>query len=144
MKILLVLFLALPLVACGGGDLTPPTRKARASVGRLQSDHATAYKPAFKPTLTLSPKSVALAPDAIQSFSAQINYEPDGPRYPRQPVTWTVVEAGGGEITRTGLYTAPATPGTYHVKAEREDHPGVASTATVTVVAKAALASPKQ
>ncbi len=141
MQILLVLNLAIPLMACAGGDLTPPTRKARVSVGGLQSDHAVAYKPAFKPSLTLSPKTVTLAPGATQSFSAQINYEPDGPRFPRQPVTWTVVEAGGGEITRTGLYTAPSSVGTYHVKAQREDHPGVSDTATVTVVA---TTSPKQ
>ncbi len=140
MQILLLLSLAIPLMACAGGDLTPPTRKARVSVGGLQSDHASA----FKPSLTLSPKTVTLAPGATQSFSAQINYEPHGPRFPRQPVTWTVVEAGGGEVTQTGLYTAPSSVGTYHVKAEREDHPGVANTATVTVVAKTASASPKQ
>lgn len=140
MEALLVLFLAIPLMACGGGDLKLPTGKTRASIGHLQSDHAAA----FKPTLTLSPKAVTLAAGATQSFSAQINYEPDGPRFPRQPVTWTVVEAGGGEITRTGLYTAPSGAGTYHVKAEREDHPGVANTATVTVVAKNAPSSPKQ
>jgi hypothetical protein len=144
MKILTVLFLALPLVACGGGELTPPARRTRVSVGRLQSDHAAASKPAFKPTLKLSPRAVTLAPGANQSFSAQINYEPDGPRFPRQPVTWTVVEAGGGEITRTGLYTAPAGSGTFHVKAEREDHPGVSDTATVTVAAKSAPVPPKQ
>ena len=143
MRVLLVLFLAIPMMACGGGDLTPPSRKVRAKIGGLQSDHGSA----FKPTLTLNPKTVALAPGETQSFSAQINYEPDGPRYPRQPVAWTVVEAGGGEITRTGLYTSPKVAGTYHVKAEREDHPGVSDTATVTVVAKTAPAkqpSPKQ
>jgi len=140
MKTLLVLFLAIPLMACAGGDLTPPSRRARMSIGHLQSDHSKA----FKPTLALSPRTVTLAPGATQSFSAQINYEPDGPRYPRQPVTWAVVEAGGGEITRTGLYTAPSSPGTYHVKAEREDHPGVTDTATVIVAAKSAPASPKQ
>lgn len=143
MKILLVLLLAIPLLACGGGELTPPRRKTRASVGGLQSDHAMA----FNPTLTLSPKTITLTPGATQSFSALINYEPDGPRYPRQPVTWTVVEANGGEITRTGLYTAPSGTGTYHVKAEREDHPGVVATATVTVAAKSAPSpstAPKQ
>ena len=138
MKILLVLLLAIPLMACGGGDLTPPARKTRASVGRLQSDHAMA----FKPTLTLSPKAVTLASGATQSFSALINYEPDGPRYPRQPVTWTVVEANGGEVTRTGLYTAPSSTGTYHVKAEREDHPGVSETATITVKAPTTPSKP--
>ncbi len=140
MKTLPVLFLAIPLMACAGGDLTPPTRKTRASAARLQSDHSSM----FKPTLTLSPKTVTLAPGETQSFSAQINYEPDGPRFPRQPVAWSVVEAGGGEITRTGLYTAPSSPGSYHVKAEREDHPGISDTATVTVVSKAAPAPPKQ
>ncbi|MBL0209804.1 MAG: hypothetical protein IPQ13_02655 [Holophagaceae bacterium] len=144
MKIPVVLFLALPLMACGGGELAPHAHKGRATLGRLQSDHATAAKPAFKPTLALSPKTVALAPGATQSFSAQINYEPDGPRFPRQPVSWSVVEAGGGEITRTGLYTAPAAAGTYHVRAEREDHPGVSDTATVTVAAKGEPGSPKQ
>ncbi len=139
MEILPVLFLAIPLMACAGGDLNPPARKGRVAMGRLQSDHAAA----FKPTLAISPKTVTLAPGATQSFSAIINYEPDGLRYPRQPVTWTVVEAGGGEITHTGLYTAPSVAGTFHVKAQREDHPGVSDTATVTVVAKAAPAAPK-
>lgn len=132
MEILPVLFLAIPLMACGGGDLNPPGRRARVNVGHLQSDHSAV----FKPTLKLRPKSATLAPGATLTFSAQINYEPDGPRFPRQPVAWTVVEAGGGEITRTGLYTAPAAPGTYHVRAEREDHPGVADTAKVSVVAR--------
>lgn len=139
MKMVAMLFLTLPLLACAGGDLTPPPRKSRMSIGHLRSDHAAT----FKPSLSLQPKAVTLAPGAAQSFSAQINYEPDGPRFPRQPVTWAVVEAGGGEITRTGLYTAPSRPGTYHVKAEREDHPGVSDIATVTVAAKAPPASPK-
>jgi hypothetical protein len=134
MQILLVLFLAIPLLACGGGDLTPPARRTRVNVGRLQSDHAAV----FKPTLKLTPETVTLAPSETQSFSAVINYEPDGPRYPRQPVTWTLVEADGGEVSRNGLYTAPATPGTYHVKAEREDHKGVSETATITVKAPVA------
>ena len=34
-----------------------------------------------------------------------------------QSLTWSVVESGGGSITSAGVYTAPATSGTYHVKA---------------------------
>lgn len=34
-----------------------------------------------------------------------------------QAITWNVVEAGGGIITSAGVYTAPASAGTYHVKA---------------------------
>ena len=129
MKNFPALFLALPLIACAGGDLQPQGRTSPVTTARLQSDHASD----FKPTLDLNPKAVTLAPGASQSFSAQINYEPDGPRYPRQPVSWTVMETGGGSITRSGAYTAPDKPGTYHVKAEREDHRGVSDTATVTV-----------
>lgn len=88
----------------------------------------------FQPTLTLTPKTAAVAPGGTVAFSAVINYEPDGPRYPRQPVKWSVVEGeAGGTVTRQGLYTAPGKPGTYHVKAEREDFPGVSAEATVKV-----------
>lgn len=88
----------------------------------------------FQPTITVSPRTATVAPGGTVSFSAVINYEPDGPRYPRQPVRWSVVEGeAGGSVSRTGLYTAPAKPGTFHVKAEREDFPGVSAEATVKV-----------
>ncbi len=128
-----ILLLGLPLMACGGSEAKPPAVHRAPALERGAP---------FRPTLALSPKTAHLAPGASQSFSAQINYEPDGPRFPRQPVSWTVVEAGGGTITRTGLYTAPAKPGTYHVKAEREDHAGVRDTATVTVEAALAPVKP--
>jgi hypothetical protein len=44
--------------------------------------------------------------------------------------TWSVVEAGGGSVDGNGVYTAPLTPGMYHVTAAGPD--GVA-TATVRV-----------
>lgn len=90
----------------------------------------------FQPILKITPKAPKVAPGATVSFSAEINYEPDGPRYPRQPVKWSVVEGEkGGTITRTGLYTAPGLEGVYHVRAEREDFPGVSAEAEVTVKA---------
>lgn len=47
-------------------------------------------------------------------------------------VTWTVVEgAAGGSIDAQGYYTAPATPGTYHVTATRA---GMTATATLQVI----------
>jgi hypothetical protein len=88
----------------------------------------------FKPTLKLTPIASRIAPGAKVTFSATINYEPDGPRYQRQPVKWSVNEGdAGGTITRTGVYTAPAKPGLYHVRAEREDFPGVFAVATMAV-----------
>lgn len=86
----------------------------------------------FRPEVSLRPVTVSLARGATQLFQAEINYPP-GARYLRQPVAWRVLEPGGGTLTNTGLYTAPATPGTYHLQALREDFPGIAATATVVV-----------
>ena len=86
----------------------------------------------FKPSLSLRPVAVSLIRGTTQAFQAEINY-PEGMRYMRQPVAWSVVEAEGGTITGAGLYTAPAAAGTFHVQVKREDFPEVTATATVTV-----------
>ena len=97
-------------------------------------ENAVPVKPAeaFKPTLSLRPVSVSLGAGASQTFQAEINYQ-EGVRYMRQPVGWRVVEPSSGTITVTGLYTAPNSPGTYHVQVRREDFPEVTAMATVTV-----------
>jgi hypothetical protein len=86
----------------------------------------------FVPRLSLRPVAVSLAKGATQTFQVEINY-PEGARYLRQPVGWGVLEAEGGTINPTGLYTAPKTAGTYHVRVNREDFPEITATATVTV-----------
>lgn len=86
----------------------------------------------FVPRLTLRPVAVSLAKGATQSFQVEINY-PEGSRYLRQPVNWVILEPEGGTITLDGLYTAPATAGTFHVRVKREDFPKIGATATVTV-----------
>ncbi len=86
----------------------------------------------FIPRLSLRPVAVSLLAGATQTFQVEINY-PEGARYLRQPVGWGVLEAGGGTINPAGLYTAPATAGTYHVRVTREDFPEITATATVTV-----------
>lgn len=88
--------------------------------------------PVFLPGIALRPLSATLAPGAVQVFQAEVNY-PDGTTPLRQPVSWAVLEPGGGTITLHGVYTAPRTPGTYRVRAWREDHPQLSATATVTV-----------
>lgn len=66
-------------------------------------------------TLLVTPANPLLdtAPSALsqQQFGYTLAGGPD------EGVTWSVLEAGGGSITPGGLYTAPATPGTYHVVA---------------------------
>lgn len=89
----------------------------------------------FKPTISVAPRTAIVGKGTSMTFHARINYEPGGPRYMRQPVKWTVEEGmAGGSVSIQGLYTAPSTPGTFHVKAEREDHPGVSARATVKVI----------
>jgi hypothetical protein len=43
------------------------------------------------------------------------------------------MEAGGGSVTSSGLYTAPATAGTYHVKVTSQADTTKSATATITV-----------
>lgn len=49
-------------------------------------------------------------------------------------VIWSVVEPGGGAITSGGVYTAPALPGTYTVRATSQADPSASGTASVPVV----------
>jgi hypothetical protein len=86
----------------------------------------------FLPVISLRPMAIGLGRGAIQPFQVEINYQ-GGVRYLRQPVGWRVQEPGGGTIDGAGLYTAPATAGTYHVEVRREDFPEIRATATVTV-----------
>ena len=88
--------------------------------------------PVFLPGIALRPLAATLAPGAVQVFQAEVNY-PEGLMPLRQPVSWAVVEPGGGSVTAHGIYTAPRTPGTYRVRAWREDYPQLSATATVTV-----------
>ena len=88
----------------------------------------------FQPFVDLDPKAATVAPGGTVAFHAAMNY-PEGKRYIRQPVKWEVMEKEGGSVTMNGLYTAPASAGTYHVKVTRTDPEGhgLSYTATVTV-----------
>ncbi len=48
-------------------------------------------------------------------------------------VTWAIQEAGGGSISASGVYTAPATPGTFHVTATSAAVLSAAGTAVIEV-----------
>jgi hypothetical protein len=49
-------------------------------------------------------------------------------------VTWSVQESAGGDISSTGVYTAPATQGTYHVVATSQADSCVSASVAVTVI----------
>lgn len=78
-------------------------------------------------SVQLLPSSIQLSTGAAQNFGASVSGTTN------QAVTWSVVETGGGSITNSGLYTAPTTPGTYHVKAVAAVDANAFAQATVTV-----------
>jgi len=81
--------------------------------------------------ISVSPSSVTVPVGAVQTFAAIV---PGG-----GSATWSVKEgAGGGSITSAGIYTAPASTGTYHVVATNSANSAQTATATVSVVAATA------
>ena len=82
------------------------------------------------PTVTVSvaPASAALDACAKLRFTATVSGTTNG------SITWSVQEgAAGGTIDTAGNYTAPTTPGTYHVIARSTASSTAAATATVIV-----------
>lgn len=70
----------------------------------------------------VTPTSTAMFHDTMITFSAD------------SPVSWSVDEAAGGTIGADGVYTAPSTPGTFHVRASSSAFFGQSASATVQVV----------
>jgi len=81
--------------------------------GVSSSQGAVTAQPAGQTVIVQTlPIDASVAPGATVQFSAQVT----GTSY--TSVVWSVVEAGGGTVDATGLYTAPANQGTFHVLAE--------------------------
>jgi uncharacterized repeat protein (TIGR03803 family) len=79
------------------------------------------------PEVTISPSSITVPAGLIQTFSATVAGG--------GTVTWSIQEGtSGGSITSTGIYTAPAQTGTYHVVATNAANSSESATATVNVV----------
>ncbi len=103
------------LVACGGGGSTPA--------------------PAPAVAVSISPNPVPpLLVGGTQTFTATVTGNAN------TSVTWSVTEGAGGTITTGGVYTAPMTPGTYHVVATSVADATKHATATVTVTPPPATA----
>lgn len=105
--------LAVAVTACGGSDLgTNSDSPAASSIA-----------------VAAAPPSVEVVPLGTVAFQASVTGTVD------TAVTWTVVEATGGTINSSGLYTAPSSTGTFHVIARSVANPSVYSTAVVVVTA---------
>jgi YVTN family beta-propeller protein len=80
-------------------------------------------------TITISPASVQVVAGKTQLFTATVTGTTN------TAVTWNVQPSGGGTIDSTGLYTAPATPGTYTITATSVASTSAMASAQVTVTA---------
>jgi hypothetical protein len=130
------------VVESGGGTVNGSGLYVAPSSGGTFHVRATSAADATKSgtaTVTVQPPappvSVAVAPatgavDACRplTFTATVTNATNG------SVTWSVQEgAAGGSITAGGVYTAPATAGTYHVVARSNADPTKTSVAEVVV-----------
>jgi hypothetical protein len=106
-----VAVVALVTIACGGPASVTP---APITTGTAR--------------VTVQPPAAQTAPGSTVSFSAAVAGVVD------LGVSWSVQEGpAGGSIDDAGHYTAPATPGTYHVVATSIAEPSAASVAPVTI-----------
>jgi len=81
-----------------------------------------------RPVVAVSGPSGILSTGGTGTFTAAVRGSSN------TAVSWSVVEPGGGSITQDGVYAAPATPGTYTVKATSQADATASGTARVPVV----------
>jgi hypothetical protein len=75
----------------------------------------------------VTPSEAALATGQAAQFAAAVTGTAD------TAVTWQVDEAGGGQVDQAGLYTAPGSAGTFHVRAVSRANSSASAAATITV-----------
>jgi hypothetical protein len=106
------------------------TVSAQSTADSKQSGSATVTVTSAPPavSVSVSPSTASVQPSQTKQFSATVSGTTN------TAVTWT---ATGGTINSSGLYTAPASPGTYTVTATSAADTSKSATATVTVQAVA-------
>ena len=98
-----------------------PSQSARAAISVSQSSNI---------SVSVAPATVAAITGAVVAFTATVGGGAPGQS---TAVTWSVQEAGGGNVDGSGRYTAPATPGTFHVVATSVADPSRSGQATVAI-----------
>jgi hypothetical protein len=94
----------------------------------LGSSNSLPFSVTAKATATISPSADTIGLNGTRQFAASINGS-------NANISWEIQEGPvGGTISSTGLYTAPAHVGNFHVVATSVDTPSESATATVTVV----------
>jgi hypothetical protein len=80
-------------------------------------------------SVTVSPPEASIGAGSTQQFTALIVGDAGN------AVLWSIVEPNGGSVDTSGLYTAPQTPGTYHIVATNSAQPTQIGSSTITVKA---------
>lgn len=111
----LVSFLVAPLLSCGGGSSGTGGQAVSVSV---------------------APQEIEIAAGATAQFTATVTGTAD------LGIVWQMVDVGHGTIDGTGLYTAPASPGTYRIKASSSAAPGAYAIAAAVVYPPGPVAWP--
>ena len=107
------------------------------SAGHVDSNSATlTVSAAGSVSVSISPTQANLLPGGTQQFTSTVTGSGNS------AVTWSVPEAGGGSVNGSGLYTAPAAAGTYHVVATSIADTGKSATAQITVSASTTAWNP--
>jgi len=127
------------VVEAGGGSIstsgvytapsTAGTYHVTATSVADPTKNATAAVTVTPAGISIDPASTTVLTGGSTTFTATVTGASN------TAVTWTVIEAGGGSIASSGLYTAPSTAGTYHVKATSVADTTKSATAAVTVTA---------
>jgi galactose oxidase-like protein/Kelch motif protein len=113
--------LAISFASCGGAMSSNPLSRA----GNLPPDPP----PTPRVSVIVTPAGIG---QVWQGTHVQFSAEVIGT--PNQSITWIVKEgSNGGTIDRTGLYTAPAAAGTFHVVATSQADATASGTASVQV-----------
>jgi chitinase len=117
---------------------------AFASITGLDFGSGCSLQPNLNPT-NLTLQAISTGPVAVNVSPGTPSVPPLGAQQFTQTttgdcnlaVTWSLREgAAGGTVTNTGLYTAPANPGVFHVVATSVADPTKTGVATVTVLKK--------
>lgn len=84
----------------------------------------------------VTPVPATVATSGTLQFQATVSNVPAGQS---TAVTWTAPDANGGTVDAAGLYRAPATAGTYHVRATSVANPAIGTTVAVTATGSGGL-----
>jgi hypothetical protein len=121
-----------------GGRYTAPTKPgtyhvvAKSAANGDKKAIATVTVKAEQPviTITIAPTTLSITVKKSETFTATVIGSDN------KGIVWSIQEgAAGGTITDGGRYTAPSTPGTYHVIATSKANPDKKAVVTVTVKA---------